>query len=86
VQVCNLHKHHASQAFPQVENLRPRKNAAADGTPVDAARGQALASRFSCHRVFRSRSRFVARPGVVRSQVCPDLVAVTFFPVRRASV
>ena len=33
------------------------KNAAADGTPVDAARGQALASHSSCHRVFRSRSR-----------------------------
>ena len=52
---------------PQVENLRPlratcghfgrSKNAAADGTPVDAARGQALASHSSCHRAFRSRSR-----------------------------
>jgi hypothetical protein len=95
VQVCNLHKHHASQAFPQIENLRPRKNAAADGTLVDAARGQALASRFSCHRVFRSRGPFEPGPGVVRGQVYPDSVAVTFFPggaartppvVRRASV
>jgi len=57
VQVCNLHKHHASQAFPQIENLRPRKNAAAGGTLVDAARGWALASRSSYHRVFRSRGR-----------------------------
>jgi hypothetical protein len=57
----------------------PRKNAAADGTPVDAARGQALASRSSCHRVFRSRGPFEPGPGFVRNQDYPDLVADTFF-------
>ncbi len=79
--------------FPQVENLRPlwktaghvgqpvahAKNAAADGTLEDAARGQARASRSSCHRVFRSRGRFEPGPGFVRNQGYPDLVAVTFF-------
>jgi hypothetical protein len=47
---------------PQVENLRPLRAtcghfrqpaATSGGTLVDAARGQALASRFSWHRVFR---------------------------------
>ena len=33
------------------------QEAAADGTPVDAARGPAIASPSSCHRVFRSRCR-----------------------------
>jgi len=61
-----------------------RKNAAADGTLVDAARGQALASRSSCHRVFRSRGPFEPGPGFVRNQDYPDLVAVTFFSPRAA--
>ena len=34
------------------------QEAAADGTPVDAARGRAFASGSSCHRVFRARGRF----------------------------
>jgi hypothetical protein len=55
------------------------QNAAADGTLVDAARGQALASRSSCHRVFRPRSPFEPGPGFVRGQGYPALVAVTFF-------
>ena len=46
---------------------------------MDAARGQALASRSSCHRVFRSRGPFEPGPGFVRGLVYPDLVAVTFF-------
>jgi hypothetical protein len=45
---------------------------------VDAARGQALASRSSWHRVFRSRGPFEPGPGFVRNQDYPDLVAVTF--------
>ena len=54
----------------------------------DAARGWALASRSSCHRVFRSRGRL--SPGqasfakVEHSiiKASPDLVAVTFFSPR----
>ena len=78
-----------AHAIPQVENLRPlqatcghfgrSKKATSGGTLVDAARGQALASRSSYHRVFRSRGRFEPGPGFVRGQVYPDLVAVTFF-------
>ena len=64
-------------------NLRSRKNAAADGTLVDAARGQALALRSSCHRVFRSRSRVshgqasFAKVDHSIIKASPDLVAVT---------
>ena len=76
--------------IPQVENLPPLFTRSGVGpkapeTPPrtapswHAARGQAFASRSSCHRVFRSRSPFEPGPGFVRNQDYPDLVAVTFF-------
>jgi len=43
---------HTKRSWPQGS-----RNAAAGGTIVDAARGQALASRSSCHRAFHCRGR-----------------------------
>jgi hypothetical protein len=75
----------STQTVGHVGQPAARKNAAADGTLVDAARGQALASRSSCHRVFRSRGRVshgqasFAKVDHSFIKASPDLVAVTFF-------
>ena len=71
--------------IPHVENPRPRKNAAADGTPVDAARGQAIASRVPVTGASVPGVTF-SRPGFVRGQVYPDLVAAPFSPFAQQCV